>query len=144
MCSRSIVQTRLSTSLKLRAFAQLSCVADLIFAHQPPDRSDGESFVVKRMPRAFYELSQRLADQFAHSCRLRLHIDHNEEAGILIYTYFNNTLLDLIRGDDELPGAEVQKVLRHVGEAIQEFHLEDWVHLGTPLHSSLADTPIAD
>ncbi|SMQ54442.1 unnamed protein product [Zymoseptoria tritici ST99CH_3D7] len=91
--------------------------------------SDGESFVVKRMPRAFYELSQRLADQFAHSCRLRLHIDHNEEAGILIYTYFNNTLLDLIRGDDELPGAEVQKVLRHVGEAIQEFHLEDWVHL---------------
>lgn len=59
-----------------------------------------------------------------------MHIDCNEEQGILIYPYFRDTLLGLIKGDPAFPLEERKKILRCAGEAIQELHRKDWVHIG--------------
>ena len=105
-------------------------------------RSENESFVLKRVSKPFYELSQRLAAEFAGTRRLRMHTDCNQEQGILVYPYFRGTLLGLIQNDSELPFPERTKILRHVGEAIHELHSKDWIHIGNvPVpnyHSSLS------
>ncbi|KAJ4292218.1 hypothetical protein N0V88_005849 [Collariella sp. IMI 366227] len=56
-------------------------------------------------------------------------IDLNLEDRIVVYPYFTDTLLDLIRADPDFPAAELKKILRYVGEAIQEFHAKGWFHL---------------
>ncbi|KAF2744599.1 kinase-like protein [Sporormia fimetaria CBS 119925] len=56
--------------------------------------SGNESFVFKHVTKYFYDLSQRLAAEFAGSQRLRMH-----------------------------------KIMRRTGEAIQELHSRDWVHI---------------
>lgn len=58
-------------------------------------------------------------------------IDFNPEDRIVIYPYFRDTLLDLVRADPGFPPAELKKVLRYLGEALQEFHTKGWLHLGT-------------
>ncbi|KAI5860034.1 kinase-like domain-containing protein [Durotheca rogersii] len=91
--------------------------------------SGNESFVLKRVQRPFYDMSLRLAAEFAGTRRLRMHIDCNEEEGILVYPYFRCTLLALIKEDPDFPPPERQKILRCVGEAIQELHSKDWIHI---------------
>lgn len=87
------------------------------------------------MSKHFYDLSMRLASEFRDSRRLRLHTDHNQKENILIYPYFRSTLLALIQNEPEFPTSERKKILRHVGEAIQELHAKDWIHLGI-LHAT--------
>ncbi|AEO58481.1 kinase-like protein [Thermothelomyces thermophilus ATCC 42464] len=87
-----------------------------------------ESFVFKHVSQPFYDLSQHLALEFAGSSRLRVHVDANQDERILVYPYFRNTLLALIKEDPDFPPAERVKVLRVVAEAIQELHSKDWIH----------------
>jgi hypothetical protein len=68
-----------------------------------------------------------------------MHTDCNEEQSILVYPYFKGTLLSLIQEDPELPLTERRKVLRIVGEAIQELHRKDWIHIGAHLLYHQAD-----
>ncbi|OCL11970.1 kinase-like protein [Glonium stellatum] len=91
--------------------------------------SRNESFVFKRVPRPFYDLSLRLVTEFAGSHRLRMHIDCNQDEGILVYPFFRGTLLALIQEDPDFPPVERKKILRRVGEAIQELHSKDWIHI---------------
>ncbi|AEO62063.1 hypothetical protein MYCTH_2312992 [Thermothelomyces thermophilus ATCC 42464] len=91
--------------------------------------SGNESFVLKRVSRPFYDLSQRLAAEFAGSRRLRIHVDSNQEEGILFYPYFRDTLLSLIQRDPDFPVIERKKILRRVGEALQELHNKNWIHI---------------
>ncbi|KAL5317871.1 hypothetical protein ACEPPN_014971 [Leptodophora sp. 'Broadleaf-Isolate-01'] len=56
-------------------------------------------------------------------------IDFTPEDRIVVYPYFTDTLLDLMRADPAFPPAELKKVLRYVGEAIQDFHGKGWLHL---------------
>ena len=60
-----------------------------------------------------------------------MHTDCNEKEGVLVYPYFRDTLLAIIQGDPDFPVAERKKILRRVGEAIQELHGKDWIHIGT-------------
>lgn len=104
-----------------------------------------ESFVVKRVSKPFYELSQRLVTEFTGSQRLRMHVDSNQEEGILIYPYFTDTLLALIKEDADLSITGRKEILYCVGEAIREFHDKSWIHTGTlykPFNSILHITPI--
>ena len=96
-----------------------------------PRSSENESFVFKRVSKPFYELSQRLAAEFAGTRRLRMHTDCNQEQRILVYPYFRDTLLGLIKDDSELLFPERKKILHRVGEAIQELHRKEWIHIGT-------------
>lgn len=88
-------------------------------------RSGDETFVVKRVPRQFYDLSQRLASEFESSSRLRVHTDCNHEENVLVFPFVKSTLLALIQGNPEFPTEGRKKALRQVGEAIQELHSKD-------------------
>ncbi|KAI0108949.1 kinase-like domain-containing protein [Nemania sp. FL0031] len=88
-----------------------------------------ESVVFKQESRSLFDLSRRLADEFSGSRRLRMPVDFNLEDCIVVYPYFRDTLLGLIRADPDFPPDERKKILRYVGEAIQEFHAKDWLHL---------------
>ncbi|KAL1794595.1 hypothetical protein ACET3X_006411 [Alternaria dauci] len=90
--------------------------------------SHDQSFVSKRVPESYYDVSLRLAADFPHSRRLRLHVDSNDEEKLLIYPYYQNTLLRLLQEDPVLSDAARKKVLRHTAEAIQELHSKDWIH----------------
>ncbi|KAJ8131475.1 hypothetical protein O1611_g2149 [Lasiodiplodia mahajangana] len=91
--------------------------------------SENASFVVKRVSRPFYNLSLRLAAEFTGSRCLRMHIDCNQEEGILIYPYYKSTLLSLIQNNLDFPALQLQKILRHVAEAVGELHNKSWVHI---------------
>ncbi len=85
------------------------------------------------MSESFFSLSRRLESDFAGTRRLRMHIDYNQEERILVYDYFRDTLLALIRDHPDFPPAERKKILRLTGEAVQELHAKDWIHRGTML-----------
>ncbi|RMY90897.1 hypothetical protein D0862_09851 [Hortaea werneckii] len=90
---------------------------------------EDDYFVVKRVTRPFYDLSKRLASEFGSPSRLRVHVDCNDEEAVLVFPYYETTLLALIQGDPDFPTEGRMKVLRQVGEAIQELHSKDWMHL---------------
>ncbi|KAK3897156.1 kinase-like protein [Staphylotrichum tortipilum] len=92
--------------------------------------SGNEIFLLKHVPRPYFRLcSQWFPLAFANTHRLRLHIDSsaNDEERVLVYPYFQGTLLDVI--DENLSDANRKTILRHVAEAIQELHSRDWIHL---------------
>lgn len=60
-----------------------------------------------------------------------MHVDLNEDENILIYPYYQQTLLGLLREDLTVSDAARKKILQRTGEAIQELHSKDWIHLGT-------------
>jgi len=92
----------------------------------------------------------RLADEFEGSHRLRMHIDCNQDEGILVYPYFESTLLAMINDHAELVHTQRKKILRHVAEAIQELHSKNWIHIGisqnfnTSLHTRQLRSPYLD
>jgi serine/threonine protein kinase len=88
------------------------------------------------MSKPFFDLSLRLAADFPESRRLRMHVDLNEDKNILVYPYYQHTLLGLLQEDSELSNAARKKVLRQTGEAIQALHSKDWIHTGTITNSS--------
>ncbi|KAK1569807.1 kinase-like domain-containing protein [Colletotrichum navitas] len=90
--------------------------------------SENESFVVKQVPRTFYNLSLRLVAEFAGSRRLRMHTDCNQKEGVLVYPYYRSTLLSLIQDSPDFPTLERKKILQGTGEAIRELHSKGWIH----------------
>ncbi|KAF7671333.1 hypothetical protein GT037_010658, partial [Alternaria burnsii] len=93
--------------------------------------SHGQSFVFNRVSKTFYDDSLRLAAGFSESRRLRMHVDSNDEENLLIYPYYQNTLLKLLQEDPEVSDAARKKILRQTAEAIQELYSKDWIHMGT-------------
>ncbi|KAI0406392.1 kinase-like protein [Xylaria palmicola] len=91
--------------------------------------SENKSFVVKRVTRPFYDLSLGLAAEFAGSRRLRMHVDYNQDEGILIYPYYRTTLLSLIKDNPDFAPLQRIKILHYTAEAIQELHSQGWVHI---------------
>ncbi|CZS96161.1 uncharacterized protein RAG0_05596 [Rhynchosporium agropyri] len=98
-----------------------------------------KSFIYKRVPKAFFDLSRRLANDFPSSRSLRTHVDCNSEESILIYTYFRDTLLAVLEDDPAFPPDERLKIMQGVGEAIQELHAKDWVHADVKPDNVLVD-----
>jgi len=60
-----------------------------------------------------------------------MHVDYNEDENILLYAYYQSTLLRLLQQDISVSDAARKTVLRQTGEAIQELHSKDWIHIGT-------------
>lgn len=59
-----------------------------------------------------------------------MHVDCNSEESILVYPYFRDSLLALLKDDPGFPPDERWKIALSVGQAIQELHTSDWVHAG--------------
>jgi hypothetical protein len=62
-----------------------------------------------------------------------MHVDCNEEESILVYLYYRTTLLAFIQEDPDISDAARKTILRRTGEAIQEQHGKDWIHIGSTL-----------
>ncbi|KAF2724743.1 kinase-like protein [Polychaeton citri CBS 116435] len=101
--------------------------------------SADKSFISKRVPKPFFDLSQRIANDFPSSRRLRMHVDCNSKESILVYTYFRDTLFALFKEDPAFPPDERLKIMRGVGEAIQELHAKDWIHTDVKPDNILVD-----
>ncbi|KAI0903954.1 kinase-like domain-containing protein [Ustulina deusta] len=78
--------------------------------------SENQSFAVKRVSRPFYNMSVRLATEFAGS-------------RVLIYPYYTTTLLSLIQNKPDFSPTQRYKILRYVAEAIAELHNKNWIHI---------------
>ncbi|KAI0198201.1 kinase-like protein [Astrocystis sublimbata] len=103
--------------------------AQHFFTSHDFSRRNESVVVLKHEGKYIYKLSRGFADEFAGSRRLRIATDFAPEDHIVVYPYFKCTLLDLMRTDSEISTEEKKKVLRYVGEAIQEFHANGWLHL---------------
>ncbi|KAI1756106.1 kinase-like domain-containing protein [Xylaria castorea] len=91
--------------------------------------SENQSFALKRVSRPFYNMSVRLATEFAGSRRLRMHVDCNQKEGVLIYPYYTTTLLSLIQDKPDFSPTQRYKILRYTAEAIAELHNKNWIHI---------------
>ncbi|KAI0506683.1 kinase-like domain-containing protein [Xylaria bambusicola] len=78
--------------------------------------SENQSFAVKRVSRPFYNMSVRLATEFAGS-------------RVLIYPYYTTTLLSLIQDKPDFSPTQRYKILRYTAEAIAELHNKNWIHI---------------
>jgi hypothetical protein len=78
----------------------------------------------------------RLENLLQGSSRLRVHTDCNEKDNTLIYPFYRTTSLALVQEDPDFPVGELQKILRCVGEGLQELHSKDWMHAGGVLFLS--------
>jgi hypothetical protein len=115
-------------------YTKSSGCPDLSYQASQPDhrsRYEGASFIYKRVPKSFFDISRRIAEDFPSSCRLRTHVDANSQESILIYPYFRDTLLSLIQDDPGFAPDERWKIMLMVGEAVQELHAKGWAHAGT-------------
>ncbi|KAF2000024.1 hypothetical protein P154DRAFT_534990 [Amniculicola lignicola CBS 123094] len=58
--------------------------------------SEGVSFVVKRVPAQFYDISEQpVEDVKGGDSRLCMHVNCNEEEGVHVYPYVEDTMLSL-------------------------------------------------
>ena len=88
-------------------------------------------FVLKPVSQSIFELSQVLKHEVGDNSRLRTHIDDNEEEHTLVYEYFKDNLLSLVKNNPDLP-IEVRKfILRELGLGLKDLHSKHWIHLGT-------------
>lgn len=59
-----------------------------------------------------------------------MHVDYNEHERILVYRYFRDTFLSLLRKRPDFPQQEIKKIMRCTAEAVKELHDKDWIHIG--------------
>jgi serine/threonine protein kinase len=73
-----------------------------------------------------------------------MHVDLNEDENVLIYPYYQHTLLGLLQEDSNVADAARKKILQQTGEAIQELHSKDWIHIGMYDCQSKFDVPFKE
>ncbi|PGH28896.1 serine/threonine protein kinase [[Emmonsia] crescens] len=112
-------------------------VRDKILKHNPkrPDlnvylaRSENRNFVLKRVSDSIFEQSVELRLEFPQTRHLRLHIDDNEAERVLIYEYFSDNLLCLVKNNPSLSISARKWILRELGHSLKEFHAKNWIHI---------------
>ncbi|KAK5093758.1 hypothetical protein LTS08_008822 [Lithohypha guttulata] len=97
---------------------------DVYLAH-----CENRPFVLKPVSPSIFELSKELKHEFEENYRVRTHIDYNEEERILIYEYFMDNLLSLVKNNPELPIEARKSVLRELGLGLKDIHAKNWLHL---------------
>ncbi|OAL56696.1 kinase-like protein [Pyrenochaeta sp. DS3sAY3a] len=94
--------------------------------------SNGERFILKRVPRNHYDRAVALAKDLEGSKWLRLHVDFEKTCCVLIYPFYRDTFHDIMRAQEYQKPlfhlVERKKVMWAVGQAIQELHAKDWLH----------------
>jgi hypothetical protein len=80
------------------------------------------NFVLKRVPNSIFEQSLELKQEFPATWRLRLHVDDDKAEQTLIYDYFSDNLLSLVKNNPSMSVASRKRILRELGLALNEFH----------------------
>jgi len=75
------------------------------------------------------EQARRIRNELSDSRFIRLHVDENEAESTLIFPYFTEDLLSLLR-HTALPIDKTKRILRDILRGIEELHDKDWVHTG--------------
>lgn len=88
---------------------------------------------MKPVSLSVFEFSKELKHDFGNNCRIRTHIDYNEEERVLIYEYFEDNLLSLVKNNPDLSVEARKFILQEVGLALKYIHAKHWIHLGTML-----------
>lgn len=89
------------------------------------------AYILKPVSQSIFELSQELKHEFGFSRRIRTHVDQNDEERVLVYDYFMDNLLRLIRNTAGLPVPARKHILQEVGLGLKDMHDKHWIHLGT-------------
>jgi serine/threonine protein kinase len=81
--------------------------------------------VVKRVSPSIFEQSLEHKREFPDTRRLRMHIDYNLDEHILVYEYFRDDLLSLVRNNQDFPLEARKRILQETGKALEELHAKD-------------------
>ena len=92
---------------------------------------ENRPFVLKPVSQSIFELSEELKHEFGNNCHIRTHIDYNEEERVLVYKYFEDNLLSLVKNNPSLPIEARKSILRELAQGLNDFHAKHWIHLGT-------------
>lgn len=92
---------------------------------------ENRPFVLKPVSQSIFELSQELKHEFGGNSHLRTHLDDNEEERVLVYDYYKDNLLSLVKNNPDLPIKERKFILRELGLGLKDLHSKHWIHLGT-------------
>ncbi len=87
-------------------------------------------FVLKPVSQSIFELSKELKHEFESNCRIRTHVDYIEEQSVLVYEYFMDNLLSLVKNNPDLPNEARKFILQEVGLGLKDMHAKTWIHLG--------------
>jgi serine/threonine protein kinase len=94
---------------------------------------DGKPFVLKPVSRSIFDLLQEFKDDFGNNPRLRIHVDENRKANVLVYEYFKSDLLSLVENYPALPIEARKTILKEVALGLNDMHTKHWIHLGIML-----------
>lgn len=86
-------------------------------------------FVLKPASRSIFELSQKLRHEFENNSRIRTHIDEIEGESVLVYKYFKDNLLFLIKNNADLSVETRKLILRELELSLNDIHFKNWIHL---------------
>jgi serine/threonine protein kinase len=89
--------------------------------------------VLKRVSDSMFEQSVELKREFPETSRLRMHIDDSEAERVLVYEYFRDNLLSLVKNNPNMTIKARKWILRELGQALKEFHAKNWIHIGNIL-----------
>jgi serine/threonine protein kinase len=59
-----------------------------------------------------------------------MHVDYNEEEYSLVYEYYRDDLLSLVKNNPNFPLEARKQILREAGKALKELHARNWIHIG--------------
>jgi hypothetical protein len=98
------------------------------------------------MSKPFFDLSLRLVADFPESRRLRMHVDLNEDENILVFPYYQHTLLRLLQEDSELSDAARKKscirqgkLYKHCIARTGSILLQSLIRVESSIHETLAN-----
>ena len=62
-----------------------------------------------------------------------MYVDYSEKDKTVVYEYFKEDLLALVRNNPDFPHVARKQILFEVGKALQELHAKNWIHIGMKL-----------
>jgi serine/threonine protein kinase len=83
------------------------------------------------MSQSIFEQCLQHKREFPDTRRIRMHVDYSEKEQIVIYEYFKEDLLALVKiiKTPDFPLAARKQILFKVGKALQELHAKNWIHI---------------
>ncbi|ETI26444.1 hypothetical protein G647_03221 [Cladophialophora carrionii CBS 160.54] len=100
---------------------------------------EDRAFLLKPVSQSILELSKELKDEFGDSPRLRTRLDDNEAERVLLYDYYKDNLLSLVKNRPDLPLGARKSILRNLGLGLKDLHSRNWIHLDTKPDNAMID-----
>jgi len=91
---------------------------------------EGHPYVLKHSSPSIFEQCLEHEREFPDGACLRMHIDYNLEEQTLVYEYFRDDLLDLVKNNPDFPLEARKQILRETGKALKVLHDKNWIHIG--------------